>query len=368
MKRSTLILLTLLPALLRAVDSSQVLMEEPGRTNRSALAYLESLSTTPYFATTGFVRTTTATNAYFSVSSTLYPYMAGRMDRFTTNWSYIMRPGGGFNVDNFHVNNTLTVRDLDWTAGDVTSRLTMSEDVSGFAVVAADTAELRGEESSVTGVDAGMSMFRDVHLSQVRGLDSIDTGAVYFRVAPVMSGVWRSTYVTMPPGAHEVAAARSVKTSPDGVNPLQLTAVVPSYADYFRAWHLYESDTEGVVFLRLHMEPAVGHLYRLGMQIAVTPGETLTPGVFQYSLLCYGDTVLTHKVTTGPGGIPVESGPAFAVVDSFDAVARSGSGWGIYRDARLLCFTIEGPAAVAGEPFFYRVWLDRLTGMETITP
>lgn len=369
MKRSTLILLTLLPALLRAVDSSQVLMEEPGRTNRSALAYLESLSTVPHFATTGFVRTAAATGAYSIVSATLYPYLAGRTDRFSTNWSYYLRGGGGFAVDNFHVRDTLTVQDLDWTAGGVTSRVVVSPDVSGFADVLAGAADLRGPPSPVDGVDTAVAVFRDAHLSRAAGLEYVDAPAVFFHTEPVLSASWLSDNVVMPPGVHEVAAAESTNANPAGVQVLAVAAVVPSYTNFFRLWHTYRADTNRIEFRRLHLEPQIGPLYRLGMQIAVTPGRRLTPGTFQYSLHCYDEAVLTHRVTTGSDGIPVETGPSFAVVDSLSVPAPgTNSPWASHAANDLLCFTITGPATVAGEPFFYRVRLDRVTGMEMAEP
>lgn len=354
------LLMLLLPLQLLAVDTQQVVVEEPSRTNRSAQVFWEQMhtNTTPFFATTNFVRFVAATNAYNIILSTLYPMISAWSERFSTNWSYNFQTDGGFNVDNFIVRDNFTSTVMNVTVKDVRARVLISDNASGFSTVTSKVASISGATSTLRGANTVSASFDQADISMLQSPTNvivIDSPATFFNVDPVIW--WSADDFTLPPGLHELASAVTGYPPTTGDNSLFLEAVLPPLTNFFGVLHGY-THTNNTLIWKFHLEPRPGPVVRASMQMAVQTGVTLAATSFSYSLMCMGDTILTHDVTVDASGNVLETGPAFAVLDTVRYLADPDLTGGV--GAR---FWIDCPEEINNKQVFFRAWLDRLEGM-----
>lgn len=103
------LLIGFLPVAALSVGMEQIVVEEPGRTNRSAQAWADAAQPGRLAATMPYVDSIAVTSTYPAGLVYVPAALAAGTERFSTNWSYSFRPGGGVVVDTSVVRDSLTI-------------------------------------------------------------------------------------------------------------------------------------------------------------------------------------------------------------------------------------------------------------------
>lgn len=171
------LLIGFLPVAALSVGMEQIVVEEPGRTNRSAQAWADAAQPGRLAATMPYVDSIAVTSTYPAGLVYVPAALAAGTERFSTNWSYSFRPGGGVVVDTIEVRDSLTI------------------DASPISIPFFDTRFLLVTNSGVYGavdVDGGVSIRGPVStgvMSGAQASSSVATVAVDVVNTAVLGGV-----------------------------------------------------------------------------------------------------------------------------------------------------------------------------------
>ena len=171
------LLIGFLPVAALSVGMEQIVVEEPGRTNRSAQAWADAAQPGRLAATMPYVDSIAVTSTHPAGLVYVPAALAAGTERFSTNWSYSFRPGGGVVVDTSVVRDSLTI------------------DASPISVPFFDTRFLLVTNSGVYGavdIDGGVSIRGPAStgvMSGAQASSSVATVAVDVVNTAVLGGV-----------------------------------------------------------------------------------------------------------------------------------------------------------------------------------
>lgn len=200
-----IVALVMLPLLASAVRMEQILMEEPGQTNRSASAW--AAAHTPIIsdvATAEYLRTLVATSIYSVGIAEAPVVLSASTERFSTNWSYAFVRGGGIAVSNLTVRDTLTSSAAQLLVSNLNSRFAWVTNSGNYGNIVATDATLRGSSFTAEDLSSSVTVDTEVNagvlvteeLSPTGGVLTINSPAVYFAREPVFteaSDIYSST-------------------------------------------------------------------------------------------------------------------------------------------------------------------------------
>jgi len=185
-----------------AVTPVQILMEEPGRTNRSAQAWLDdNVPITSDVALKSRIPAVAYRLAYSNGLSVIPGILGASTERFSTNWSYRFRNGGGVGADVVEVRNDLTSYADPLIIDNINTRFLVVTNRGTYGNFTSESISLtapRTNLSSVTTVGGGTTVFslRSPVVSSPLSDLTISAPAVLFLnepVIPAASGVVSNT-------------------------------------------------------------------------------------------------------------------------------------------------------------------------------
>lgn len=174
----------------------QVLVEEPARTNRDAVAWAESfVPMVTDVATTDYLKTLTATSMY-SVGLSIAPgVLSDSTERFSTSWDYVFRQGGGIAVSNLTVRNELTSLVSPLAINQLLARFVLVTNSGTYGSITADTAAMHGAVFDSGNLSGAVTVYTGViadtlhttSLAPTGGVLTVDSPVVYFAQEPIFT-------------------------------------------------------------------------------------------------------------------------------------------------------------------------------------
>lgn len=180
-------------------------MEEPTRTNRNAASWAATPLTTDA-ATWSFYKSKLVPSTYEAALSRVYSILEDTTDRFSTNWSYTFRSGGGVQIDTLEVRSLLSVALPTYSPRVLEARYLSVTNGGRYGSVFASNAVVRGRRSGVGEVFSSSASIVTSSVFSTSFLGSsttFDSPAVIFTRPPLLtrvgdvggSGGWESCSV-----------------------------------------------------------------------------------------------------------------------------------------------------------------------------
>jgi hypothetical protein len=185
-----------------AVTPVQILMEEPARTNRSAQAWLDdNTPITSDVALRSMITAPAYRLAYSNGLSVIPGILGAGTERFSTNWSYRFKEGGGIGADAVEVRNDLTSYADPLVISNINTRFLNVTNRGTYGTFTGESISLtapRTSLSSVTEVSGGttVSSLRSPVVSSLLSDLTLSAPAVLFLNEPILpaaSGVISNT-------------------------------------------------------------------------------------------------------------------------------------------------------------------------------
>lgn len=194
-------LLILIAAAAGAVTPDQILMEEPARTNRSAMAWIDAMDPYETDVAQSNVLQSLCYQMAFDNGMTIVPgVLEASTERFSTNWSYGFKDGGGIGADCIDVRHDLTSGANPLVVSNLVTRFLAVTNRGAYGYMDINSATIQSSRTNLTGVStigsfkAGVLKAPSVEATD--GTLDIVAPSVYFEkepVFPVAGGIFSST-------------------------------------------------------------------------------------------------------------------------------------------------------------------------------